>query len=87
MTPNELYALYVNHVLKAQQDQMLAAFSGYSAGAAFSLAFSGKLEEFSEFYHVPDMFPEKTESEILEGLRGTMRSKKLVLVEDGCQKI
>ena len=54
LTPNELNALQ-EHKNKIQaQAKENAAFSGYCAGVAFALAWNGKLEGFSAFYHVPD---------------------------------
>ena len=45
----------------------LDMFSGYCAGVAFALAWNGKLEAFSEFYHVPGVpvqAPPSTEDHI-----------------------
>jgi hypothetical protein len=54
LTVSELQALYKHRQKEVARRRENAAFAGYCAGAAFALAWTGKLGDFRDFYHVPE---------------------------------
>lgn len=64
LTPGELMLLQEHRHQEIARAQEIAAFSGYCAGQAFAMAWSGDLKSFEEFYRPSEpLSGEELESE------------------------